>query len=448
VTGIRLTGLASGLDSDALIADLIALKRQPRQKLEWRERYFETREAALGDVNTRLKNLKTAAADLASAGSWTGAQTAESSDSTKVATKINGTPAAGVYRVAVTKLAQAEQRAFQFGAGTVGADTTITLKRDGDAAGQDIALTSGMTLQQVADAINASGANGYLSASVSGEDLILTSKKTGAANGFAVTQNAATLGAAGYAVDGADAEWTYTAGGVTSAVQNTVSNNISGVIPGLDFTLKGVTAGVDITVTEATTDNTRVKDKVKAFVEQYNSTLEFIRSKTNERRVANPTTQADAIKGVLSGDTALTSLVGKLRSTVAEQLGGLGITTGKASGGTSSADSLAGKLMLDEAKLDAALAADPNAVKQTLGGAAADIDALLLPYTTVDGTLDSRKKEADSQAQRLRDAMTRLDDRLEVEEARLRRQFASLESLMSRSQAQQTWLTGQIAGLD
>ena len=53
-------------------------------------------------------------------------------------------------------------------------------------------------------------------------------------------------------------------------------------------------------------DQAAISDKVKAFVDQYNSTIDFIRTKLTEKRVPNATTDTDARKGPLFGDPQLT----------------------------------------------------------------------------------------------------------------------------------------------
>src|SRR5262245_34663602 len=389
----------------------MSVQRQPRTRLELSQKFYDQRETTLGDVNSRLKSLQTAAKDLASVLAWGDRQTVESSDSVKVAARQTGAAAAGTYQIAVTKLAQAEQRVFSFGSGTVAANTAISITQDDPGATPiSVDLTAGMTGAQVADAI-ASKAGSLVSATVSGTDLVLTGRKTGDLNGFSVTDADGALGAAGYAVDAADAEYSINGGGPTSSASNVIT-----ALPGLELTLKGLTpvgSPVNVAVTEPRTDPSAVKDKLKAFVSQYNSTVDFVRSKVQEKRVANATTVTDATKGVLYADTALNGLLSSLRAAVADpvsgnpaaldQLAELGITTGKGSGGASSADSLAGKLVIDEAKLDTVLAANPDGVRQLLGavagtnGFAQKLDTILSPFTKTDGTIDSRIDQADAQ---------------------------------------------------
>jgi flagellar hook-associated protein 2 len=109
--------------------------------------------------------------------------------------------------------------------------------------------------------------------------------------------------------------------------------------------------------------------------------------------------------------------------------------------------------VIDDTKLDAVLASNPDGVRQLLGavtgtnGLAQKLDGILSPFTKTDGTIESRIDEADGQSKRLTDQMSRFDDRLALQEARLRKQFATLESMLSQSQAQQSWLAGQLNAL-
>jgi flagellar hook-associated protein 2 len=71
MTGIRLTGLVSGLDTDSIVTQLMALDRQPRSRLEYQQTAVQARQTNLRDVVSKLSTLKLAAADLRSAGVWT-----------------------------------------------------------------------------------------------------------------------------------------------------------------------------------------------------------------------------------------------------------------------------------------------------------------------------------------------------------------------------------------
>ena len=455
MAGISLSGLASGIDTDSVVEQLLALQRQPRARFQLREKVAEARESALRDVLSRVRTLRSAAYDLGSPGVWGDTQEVSSSDPGRIGAKRLAGAGPGGYQVEVTALARAAQRTYTWA--DPGADTTIDL-----GGGVSVAVTAGTTASQAAELINSRSDSPVYAVVTATNRMVLAARSSGAASDFTATSSALTEDGAA-AVAGQDAAFT-----IDGVAHTSASNTVATALPGVELTLKALTvAGSPVSVSVGTpaTDPEAVKAKVKAFVEQYNSTLDFIRSKLTEKKVPDARTEADALKGVLFGDTALTGILNSLRSMLGEQLGDIGnpttldqlseigVSTGAATGGASSADALAGKLVLDEKKFADALASNRLDVRRLLGGVsgtdgfAQKLDDLLEPLTRTDGLLQNRISSADGQAQRMRDAMARLDDRLKRQEDRLRTQFAALESAMSRGQAQQSWLTGQLAAL-
>ncbi len=458
MTGISLSGLASGLDSETLITQLMQLQAQPKVRMQQKEKFYEQRETTLNDVGTRLKNLQSAAKDLSSVLTWASKQTVESSSAGQVAASLLSGSAPGGHQIAVTKLASADQWSFDFA--SPAADTSITLTpEDPTKSPVTVQIAAGATVQSVAGSINgASGSPSY--AVVVGDKLVVSSRTSGAAYGLTSVASAdGTTLSGGVLKQGADAEFSVDGG----ATQTSASNVVTSAIPGVQLTLKSLTPvgeSITVSVSEPATDKAKVKDAVKKFVEQYNSTVDFIRSKTTEKRVVNPENDADALKGVLYADTGLSGLLSSLRTTmsasgagVLDQLSELGITTGASTGGASSADSLAGKLVIDETKLDDVIANNLDGLKTFLGangseGFAQKVNGLLDGYTRSDGLIASRKTQADAQAEIQRTQIERLDTRLALQEDRLRKQFATLESVLSASQSQQSWLAGQLNALN
>src|SRR3989304_5204913 len=102
-------GLASGLDTNSIVDQLMAIERQPQTRLLQRQRVEEARQNGLRDVSTRLANLKSAAAALRDSTLWADVQTVESSDASRAtATRTSGA-AAGAYDLTITQLARAQQ---------------------------------------------------------------------------------------------------------------------------------------------------------------------------------------------------------------------------------------------------------------------------------------------------------------------------------------------------
>ena len=121
MAGLTLGGLASGIDTDAVITQLMALERAPQARLKLKETSLQARQSALTDVATRLRSLQTAVKDLSSITTWAETQSLAVSDPTKVAGRRLSGSAPGGHTLNVTQLARAEQHSFTFapGAGTL-----------------------------------------------------------------------------------------------------------------------------------------------------------------------------------------------------------------------------------------------------------------------------------------------------------------------------------------
>ena len=470
---INFGGLASGLDTNSIVDQLMAIERAPENRLKLRQQQIDARKGALSDIQSRLQNLRLAAQDLKSPTLWLDTQSVDVNDPTKVAAVRTGGASTGGYQLTITQLASASQHWFSFPASALAADDTLTFNytdASGAAATKTITIAAGSDITAAANTINSdSGSPVYASVvttSAGTKYLAFSSKATGAASDFTVSDSTGDLVEdASKAVAGVNAKGTV---GTQSFDEPT--NVIADMLPGVQLTLKGVTGATPVTVTVGAPgpDSAAISAKVKAFVDQYNSTVDFIRSKIEEKPVVNPQTSTDALKGVLYGDTSLTALLGQMRialtgqygaaegnPTSLDQLSELGVSTGDAVGsGTLNQDSIAGKLTFDADKLMTALTSDPQSVRNLLGGnvSATDgfaqaFDGILAPMVQADGTLDQTIQSQDAQRRDLSDQIAEMDELLQKKQDMLKQQFAAMETALSQSQAQGQWLAGQLAGL-
>lgn len=434
---ITISGLASGLDTDSIIANLMKIERAPRARLETQQGQAKARETALRDILAKLQSVSDAADSLASAGLWADTQTVSSAAPQSVAARRLSGAGPGGYEVAVTQLARAEQRTYAFAQSAAPSQLTV--------GGREIDLAANATLADAVAAINADPATGVYAVAVGGK-LVLSSRQTGAAStiaasGAGIEEEAAKLKA------GRDA--LYSVDGVAGS---SASNVVTDAIPGLELTFGALTAGTAVNVSAPGLDKEAVRAQVKAFVSAYNTAVDAIRARLTEKRVPDAATQADANRGVLFGDTALNGLLSRLRQGVAGAgLAELGISTGAPSAAvTSSSDSVLGHLKIDEAKLTAALESDPLGARAKLAGAGGlgdTLDAILAPTLGTKGAISERLSSVAAESRRLGDNMLALDTRLEKREERLRIQFSMMESALSRARSQSEWLSGQLAGL-
>jgi len=449
-SAIQFTGLASGLDTEAIITQLMAIERQPRTRLTLKQAAAQAQEDSLNAIRTKLTALNLATTDLSSAALWEPTQAVDTTDATKVTARRTGGAGPGGYQVAVTSLASSEQRTFTFG--DTSAQSTLTLKGAWQTAGIDVTVPAGATVDDVVATINSKSDAPVYAVNVNGS-LVLSSKKTGTNFGFTVSGDAQLTGSTVKA--GADAAYT-----VDGVAKTSATNVVSDGIPGLELTLRAPTSSaVTVNVGAPAPDKAQTIAAVKSFVSAYNDVVTKVRAELTERRVMSPQSTADAQKGDLFGDPMLASLIDGMRQSVSgAAVGGLtlaaiGISTGKATGAAASADSIDGKLTVDEAALSKALDDDPAAVQKLLGGVtdtpgfAQSFAATLSPITKGGGLLAARIDAADSAVTYIKGQLDDMDRRLTMREDHLRKQFTALETALQRSQSQSSDLAARLASL-
>jgi flagellar hook-associated protein 2 len=448
MAGIQLSGLASGLDTRAIIDQLMSIERQPRLRLDRDQAAVTSRQSALKDILAKLKALQTASSDLKSTLTWSPRQSVASSDAARVNGSLSGgiDVIPGTYDVNVTTLATGEQEIWSWRSS--GSARTISIT-DGSNNSFNVNVAANATVDDAIASINADSTLPVSAVNFNGQ-MLLRSKQTGATagsftvSGFNLQTRTSTTAAQ-------DAAYTVNGTAFTSST-NTVTN----AVPGLEISLRGLTPSgpVTITVGDKVVDKDTVKAKLKAFVDAYNSAQDLMRGKLTEKRVANPQNNVDAAKGVLFGDLGISNIASSLRGAIMDPLTGLGnpatldelrelgIGTGAAAS-TIVTDNVNGKLTFDEATFDKAWTADSASVEKALKGMtgvdgfAQRMDGILTPLVTTGGMLDGRVTAADSELSMLKASMTRMDDRLSSKEATLKKQFTALESAMAKLQQQQ-----------
>jgi flagellar hook-associated protein 2 len=455
MAGIQLSGLASGLDTASIIDSLMAVERQPRTRIEMRQASEQARRDGLNQVTTQLKALQDAATALRSTGTWADTQSVTSNDPTKVAVTRTGGAGPGGYDIAVTRLASSTQRTYTYAPPAAGTNLTFTVK---DAQGANvpttIPLAAGASLDDAVSTINTTAGSPVYAVNVAGK-LVLASRATGEnarftmadSAGGTLTQESERLGQKALInVDGVD--------------YDSETNTVTGAIPGVSLTLKGLTDSVQVDVGAPGPDQSALADKVKAFTSAYNTVVDSIRAKVNEKPVANAATASQAKTGALYGDAGLNTILRQLRQAVSDPIAGnataldemaeLGVSTGAASSAIN-ADSVAGKLTFDSAKLTAALSADPLAVRKLLGGItgtngfAQRIQGILDPVSGTNGVLTQRISSEDSTLSSIANDLIRFDKRMTAKQDALSKQWSALETALQKAQSRASDISGLIS---
>jgi flagellar hook-associated protein 2 len=468
-------GVGSGLDVNSIVTQLVAIERQPIDKLQTQATSLQTKLSAFGKLQSDLSALGDAASALASPATWN-QTTGTSSDSGSVTVTTDANNLPGSYSVQVTKLAQAQSNISKtytaatdlVGEGTIhiqlgtwAADNTFTAKPG--AAAIDISVgPPAKSLAEVRDMVNA--ANAGITAAVlsdaSGSRLVFRSSTTGAVNGFKISvtdadsNNVDTSGLSALAFDPSVGVVTMSqaiAAANASALINgapvsSATNTLTNVVDGMTLQLqRETTAPVQVTTAA---DSDAIRKKIEAFVSAYNDL-------NNELVAQTKYDAASKTAGTLQGDSTAVSLRGSLRSTLRGTSGASTVFTRLADIGFDVQQD--GTIKLDSTKLDNALA-NPGELKKLFSNsdplvAANNGFATLFRKQAdqalgIDGTITSRTDGLRSSISRNEQRQAELEDRVSQTEARLRKQYTALDTQMSQLQSLSTYVTQQLTVLN
>ncbi len=446
MAGVSFTGLASNLDTDAIIQSLLAVDGISRTRLVTNQQAATARQQGINDVESRMKTLRLAAQDLGSSLLWTESQDVETTDDKVMSATLTGGAAPGGYSVTVTQLAAAAQSTFAY-TPQVGASNI-------DINGVSVSLPANADIDTAVKTINGTADVGVYAVNLGNGKMVLSSRTTGAATSIAATGGSLALDST---KAGRDLQWAIDGVAQPDSASNTVAN----AIPGVQMTFKAPTTGVNVNVSDPHVGADAVKAKLKAFVSAYNDVVGFTNGKLTEPKVVKNSsstsatdstnlTTAEASQGVLFGDPGLRDMLDSMRQTVTKALGGmsgsltsfaaLGISTGAASA-TTTADAKTGLLTFDEKAFDAAYDANPDGVKKLLGGVSGTSglsqtwDSLIKPLTEANGLLDQRATMAGDEVTRVKDQITRLDDRLADKQEQYKKMFTNMELALCEVQS-------------
>ena len=328
-SGISFSGLGSGLDTNAIVSQLVAVERIPINALRSRKSTEQQRLDLVGQLGDLVKELQSKAEDLSSPAEFY-AYAATITDESVAAVTAGSTAEPGSHSLDVRRLAATDRWAFD----SVSArDVNLT-----DTAGQEISFSVGGTsyslsidpaqssLDQIAAQINDAAADDVEASVVNtGTEsnptyqLVLTSEQSGE-EGRITNLTSNVSGAGGSLV----VDWVAPdADGESQSRNNvTVGNDALAEINGLlvrraDNTFTGVIEGVTLDLRSTTPtgpvsisvdpDREAVRGKIDSFVTAYNAVMEFM----NNQNRFTPSEGEDSggeTGGLLFGDSLLSSV--------------------------------------------------------------------------------------------------------------------------------------------
>jgi flagellar hook-associated protein 2 len=440
---VTLSGF-NNIDFNAILEAVMIQERVPLTRLETQKRALEQQDTQLGQLAGFLTTLKNAADGLADPASLSVLK-ATSSNADLVGVSAGTGTIPGSYEVQVTSRARAQVTASSSthaATDVIATGGTLQLLQTSQPP-VSIVVTASMTLQDLADAINAE-ADAPVTASVvqvspGSYRLVLTGKQTGADNAFTLSS---TLAGGTLAFTDTDNDQVYGEAGDGNAVEaanavlkvNNVdvvsaSNTLTDVVPGATLTLHGED-GDEIVHIGVERDGDGIREKAESFIEAYNELVDF---------VAAQRTAANEGKASVAGNPMVRSLGAQLRAML---LGEHGSGTLTRLAGAGIGFDRVGHMTLDGKVFDDLVDSDPMALQELFAGATGDDGAfdaladLVGAYTASDGLVREARTRIDAQVKQLTTRMDTLDAQLLIRRNALQKEFIAADQAMQRLQAQ------------
>jgi flagellar hook-associated protein 2 len=436
---INFGGLASGLDTEAIITALVDAARRPITLLEAKKADLNTQKNSYSTISSTLSRLKTAASALDTESEFY-ALTGSSNDTTALSVTASSSANVGSYDMQITNLAQSQRNysdpfAAKDTAGVAGSGN-LQIQVGTDPA-VDITIEATDTLENVAAKINSSAAEVNASIVFDGSQyrLLVQGKDTGAANSVTFVEDAGVLldlddVVNNQAQDAEDA--TVLMDGITFT---NATNQFTEMLPGVTIDLHQETTG-NVTV-QVAHDSDAMADKIQAILDEYNSAISFFKSQF--------TFSGEARSDTLMGDPSARAIKSQIQTAMGGEVSDLTTYTILAQVGIDSDRD--GTLTLNRAEFQEALAADSEAVMQLFtyddGDDNADRDGIAVRLVnTLEGILQSPDGVIPARQEGLGDTIKSINKRIETEEdriaayeERLRKKFVALEQAMAEYQS-------------
>lgn len=292
---IRITGLNSGLDTEAIISELVSAYRTKEEKYQKAQTKLSWKQDAWKDLNIKVRSLYDNISNLRFTSAWTMKKTTVS-DSTKATVTAAGSCVNGTQTLKIKQLAKGTYitggEISNTSAGTAPTSATKLSKLGYTGSGGDIqvkdssgnvvktvSVTGNTTIKDLVSALNGAG-DTKASFDATNKRIFMTSNKTGEQNAFSLDGDADILKTVGLSkeggasiVDAQDSEIELNGAKFTSA-NNTYTVN------GLTIDCLAETGNSEISITTSV-DTQSMYDQVKSFLSQYNSLMKEMYSLYN-----------------------------------------------------------------------------------------------------------------------------------------------------------------------
>jgi flagellar hook-associated protein 2 len=447
-TGMQITGLASGLNTNQIIQEEMSIYSQPVTNLQNQQSGLTAQNTALSNIQSELQTLVNDSMTLSDPSLFATSQAVTTSDSSRITATSSTGAAIGGYQVSVTQLANSAQRTFTYTSPTAADSVTID--------GQTVNVPAGQSISDFVNSINDNSNLDVYAAATNANTVVFSNRQTGdtGTNYIQVTDPGGALAEqTSLAREGQNAQYSVDGG----ATQTSATNTVTGAIAGVTLTLSGVTTTsgpVTVNVASPAPSSSNIQSAVNAFITQYNKVIGDIQT-----QLSTTPSSTDPTVGTLYGDPELQSLLSSMRSAIytsqdpsssssIQSMLDIGVSTGATTGsGAVSQSALTGNLQLDSTTLTNALQSDPLGMQQMMVAFGASFSTMVGSVADPGGTIDSRIQGDDSQISSLGNQISAMQSALADKQNFLVQEFAQLEAALSSNQSQASWLTSQIASL-
>lgn len=472
---ITFSGLATGLDTNSIVKQLMELERAPITRLEAKKTSQTGRIEAYAQFKTTLDDLKSAVSAMALTSQVRSTSVSLSSGAPFTATSTDA--GSGSYNIAVKQLAQVQKTVSSgwpsqtnalLGTGTftltngLGEDTVIAVDATNNSL---LGLAAAINEQSAATGVKAAIINDGTSASP--YRLVFTGVDS--STSFTVASNlVADDGLTPIAIATTQTQTAQQAQVMVDGIEVVSnSNTINGAIAGVTLNLNAVSeqltpaeegppaipAVYQNSLLEVKPDSSALKEKLTTFVTSYNKVMDWIKSgyeiKNETKTDSEKPEDVKLLGAVLRGDSSINSVKRGLQSVLSSLINTSGsISTLAELGITTQRD---GTLYQNNSKMDAALKDNFDGVVSLLAGAD-NIDGVMKKFnyflmeqtSGTNGIYAGKKKSYDLSVKRIDDQILNMEARMTQREASLRAQYTAMENLVSGLNAQGTFLTQQM----
>lgn len=415
----RISGLASGMDIDAMVKQLMKAEQKPLDKLNQQKQLMEWKRESYRETSTKLVSFLQDKLSKLSLSSSISAQKATVTGSTEALSAVASSSASGVLDITVERLATASRSVtlldtdkdgkvipFNMDGSTLLTDSALNISAGFVKIGNaNIEVTATDTIDSFVQKINNNKEAGVTALYDKNSGLSLTSKTTGSSEIDIAPEISSAFKLK--STTGADAALTVNGLAITKS-SNTFDLN------GVAITLKAPTNGTATRI-EVTKDTDKLVETVQSFVDAYNDVLAALNSKVSEERYKKYTPlsteeraamsdeeaklwNSKAKSGMLKNDSILQETISEMRTAMLQ-----GVDIGRTEGGknkplmlselgiTTGTYDTKGKLILDQEKLRTALEKDPDIINSFFGKQDSST-TLTNQYTQQDGVFTKLKK--------------------------------------------------------